>query len=164
MDEPEISPAQNALNAILMVAVALPAVYAGSLVTTDCFANASGLYTGPLTNLNDTTNAFCRLGLNHPIAFVNLVFFLNVCVLFWIISLLQGSTWLIGELVLYIHNHSSVDSATYAFPRTMANDRLTHSVLSQIPTGPSFLLSSLCSIISIRRRRQSLPALLPSLS
>ena len=100
MDEPEISTAHNALNAILTVAVALPAVYAGNLVATDCYTNASGLHTGPLTSLTDTTNAFCRLGLNHPIAFVNLAFFLNVCVLFWIISLLQGSTWLIGEFTI----------------------------------------------------------------
>ncbi len=34
-----------------------------------------------------------RLGLHHPLLFVNLVFFLNVDVLFWVISRLQQSTW-----------------------------------------------------------------------
>ncbi|MCA9519901.1 MAG: DUF1295 domain-containing protein, partial [Myxococcales bacterium] len=35
------------------------------------------------------------IALHHPILYVNLVFFLNVCVLFWLLSLIQRSTWLI---------------------------------------------------------------------
>lgn len=37
----------------------------------------------------------CEYGLAHPIGLVNALFFLNVCVLFWLISLAQRSAWLI---------------------------------------------------------------------
>ena len=40
----------------------------------------------------DTAAAFL---LQHPIVCVNVLFFLNVCVLFWLLSLVQRSTWLI---------------------------------------------------------------------
>ncbi|PNW80625.1 hypothetical protein CHLRE_07g325450v5 [Chlamydomonas reinhardtii] len=38
---------------------------------------------------------WCALGYQQPLLAVNLMFFLNIDVLFWAISLLQGSTWLI---------------------------------------------------------------------
>lgn len=31
--------------------------------------------------------------ISHPLVEVNLLFFLNVCVVFWIVSLSQNSTW-----------------------------------------------------------------------
>ena len=39
--------------------------------------------------------SFCDFALQHPVAMVNALFFINVCVIFWIISLVQRSTWLI---------------------------------------------------------------------
>lgn len=35
----------------------------------------------------------CALALQQPLAGVNLLFLANVCVGFWVVSLLQGSTW-----------------------------------------------------------------------
>jgi hypothetical protein len=37
----------------------------------------------------------CAFGYQHPFLTANALFFLNVSVLFWIISILQQSTWLI---------------------------------------------------------------------
>eukprot|EP00271_Cylindrocystis_brebissonii_P000119 TRINITY_DN10154_c0_g1_i2.p1 TRINITY_DN10154_c0_g1~~TRINITY_DN10154_c0_g1_i2.p1 ORF type:complete len:210 (+),score=5.76 TRINITY_DN10154_c0_g1_i2:117-746(+) len=45
--------------------------------------------------LFDSWRGFCRWGLGNPIPMVALIFFINVNVLFWLISLVQGSTWLI---------------------------------------------------------------------
>ncbi len=35
----------------------------------------------------------CKLGENHPIAFLNIIVFFCFSLLFWIISLFQQSTW-----------------------------------------------------------------------
>lgn len=37
----------------------------------------------------------CALGYQHPFLTANLLFFFNVCVAFWLVSLVQKSTWLI---------------------------------------------------------------------
>jgi len=59
------------------------------------------------TNSFDSSNSgsalkepidLCNLYLNHPIIFLNLLFFVNVSVLFWVISIHQKSTWLIGAI------------------------------------------------------------------
>ena len=35
----------------------------------------------------------CKLLQYHPLILVNALFFVNVCVIFWVLSLAQGSTW-----------------------------------------------------------------------
>lgn len=72
---------RNSLNALLCVIVATPACAIGYVVCNNCKV-LSNLY-------------LCDLAVNSPILFVNAVFFLNVCVLFWVISLIVNSTWLI---------------------------------------------------------------------
>jgi len=42
------------------------------------------------------------MGLYHPLVYVNVVFMLNVCILFWLISLVQKSTWLIDPYWTFI--------------------------------------------------------------
>ena len=37
--------------------------------------------------------AFCRVLDYDPLILVNALFFINVCVIFWVFSLVQGSTW-----------------------------------------------------------------------
>ena len=45
----------------------------------------------------DTTSqdphGLCTWSHLHPLTLVNVLVFVNVCVIFWVLSLLQGSTW-----------------------------------------------------------------------
>lgn len=58
--------------------------------------NTSALSTPQNAHIRNIGISCYRRLPQHPITMVNIIFFLNVNVLFWIISLLQGSTWLIG--------------------------------------------------------------------
>ena len=73
----------------------------------DCSPNKFSPITFPLLeSLISTPNVMdltCRVGLHHPIVFVNIVMFLFVCVVFWLISLYQKSTWLIGKNCNYFN-------------------------------------------------------------
>lgn len=92
------SPLLNAVNAVLVVVVALPAVFATRALIQHCDAAEHTERIDPWAlELADLwgKDLYCRLYLRHPISYVNAVFFLNVCVLFWLISLVQRSTWLI---------------------------------------------------------------------
>lgn len=75
---------KNALNFLLMLAVCIPAVG----VTRWSFMSCSAL---------ENENIICTLAIQRPLIYANAVFFINVCCLFWIISLIQNSTWLIGK-------------------------------------------------------------------
>ena len=97
-----LSQTQNAMNCVIMLAVALPAILVSNFVFNGCDPNSFS----PLDSISDGLEMLdftldgverftCTVGLYHPIVFVNIVFFMNVCILFWFISLLQGSTWLI---------------------------------------------------------------------
>lgn len=79
----------NLLNGLLLVAVALPSVMATRFLVTTCPEHADAA--APLP----TVERLCAVGLEQPIVAVNILFFVNVCVLFWLISLAQRSTWLI---------------------------------------------------------------------
>ena len=92
------SPVLNAVNAVLVVAVALPAVLATRALIQHCdIAEHTERIDPSALELSDlwSKDLYCRLYLLHPISYVNVVFFFNVCVLFWLISLVQKSTWLI---------------------------------------------------------------------
>jgi steroid 5-alpha reductase family enzyme len=73
--------AKNLINLALPVVAPLPSF----LVAVWVFAELRGDGDGVLS-------AFVHA---HPIVQVNVLFFLNVCVLFWMLSLIQRSTWLI---------------------------------------------------------------------
>jgi steroid 5-alpha reductase family enzyme len=84
---------KNLLNLLLLLLVPLPAVAAACWLfgAFDPGNLPPDPGWGGLASL-DGTAAFL---LHHPILSVNILFFLNVCVVFWLISLVQRSTWLI---------------------------------------------------------------------
>ena len=81
-------------NFILMTIVLLPSItlvlYLQSICVTQ---NASK---------NDENIEICNYYLTKPLLFINCLFMLNVNLLFWIISLLQNSTWLIDPYWTFI--------------------------------------------------------------
>ncbi|GIL75832.1 hypothetical protein Vretifemale_5547 [Volvox reticuliferus] len=86
-------------NILLIFLVTLPAIYFHRQLHFGCSADQhtrplAAMWTGDLRTLV-TSDFWCALGYQEPLLAVNLVFLLNVGVLFWFISLLQGSTWLI---------------------------------------------------------------------
>jgi steroid 5-alpha reductase family enzyme len=82
------TPRQNAINAALLVAVALPWAFGVWYHTERCGDGGGGR--------SEAGEWWCGLAARlHPVALVNVYFFFNVCVLFWVISLVQRSTWLI---------------------------------------------------------------------
>ena len=84
---------KNLANLLLLLAVPLPAV-AGARWLFARFDPADPPVDpgwGGIASV-DTAAAFL---LQHLIVCVNVLFFLNVCVLFWLLSLVQRSTWLI---------------------------------------------------------------------
>ena len=78
--------ARDRNNALLMLVVPAPSLAAWWVLTRWCEAGSCSA---------DLLGWFCRFGLEHPIALVNLLFAVNVCLVFWLISLVQRSTWLI---------------------------------------------------------------------
>lgn len=86
------------VNLALLLGVPIPSVAFAIFLNRGCeesqyhMATASKLAgSAPLS----WTDLACAVGYQHPFLTSNILFFINVCVLFWIISLLQGSTWLI---------------------------------------------------------------------
>jgi hypothetical protein len=100
---PPRSPVANALNALLMFAVAVPWLvfqtrFAGECASTTTIDASSSSLLDAWTTLPDDASAlsvagWCTYGRAHPIALANVLFFLNITLLFWIISVLQGNTW-----------------------------------------------------------------------
>lgn len=75
---------RNVRNALIAAIVPLPslAFYALFLHSYSAAEEALGWW-----------GFICRWGSQHPIALLNALFFVNVNVIFWFISLLQHSTW-----------------------------------------------------------------------
>ena len=101
---------KNIVNAILMHSVAAPIVFLGFHVIYDCPREGLLPITLPLSESlsSSLSELTCRVGLFHPIAFVNIVMFFLVCVLFWLISLVQRSTWLIGTSIVAFFSWISI--------------------------------------------------------
>jgi steroid 5-alpha reductase family enzyme len=115
---PRLSLLNNTLNAILMVLVAVPAVLFGLAVCSGDGAKLSPqLASIPILNLRlkelISLDWWLALGHYSPLVAVNAVLFFNVDVLFYLIYLLTGSTWLIDPwwtgipplISLFILNH-----------------------------------------------------------
>jgi hypothetical protein len=83
---------EHFLNSLLVIVVCIPSI----ILTMYLFDNCD-----ITINSNDmaalSLNNVCTLGLHYPLLYVNILFFFNVCVLFWLLSLVQRSTWLIGK-------------------------------------------------------------------
>lgn len=87
-----LSALQNATNAALTVLVTIPACWYAWFIKHRCPVFAPGPIQWTDLQAWLTSEQWCSLS-NKPLLAVNVVFFLNVCVLFWLISLAQGSTW-----------------------------------------------------------------------
>ena len=87
-------------NALIMVVVALPSVVLGYYICCQCPTLS---FDGIASVKRQFMEYTCNNGMNHPLFFVNGVFLANVCVLFWLISLIVKSTWLIGKRVIIMY-------------------------------------------------------------
>jgi steroid 5-alpha reductase family enzyme len=81
---------RNLLNGMLLTGVMLPSLWATRYLIAQCPEVAGNYEAG-----TSTAACMCQFGLTQPIAMVNLLFFVNVCVGFWLIHLVQKSTWLV---------------------------------------------------------------------
>eukprot|EP00030_Apusomonadida_sp_AF-17_P006746 a685827_81.p1 GENE.a685827_81~~a685827_81.p1 ORF type:complete len:363 (+),score=130.97 a685827_81:31-1089(+) len=95
---------RNALNFALIFAVALPAVLFTSSMSASCECQTSAINFAFTARAQCTVAAgisspnaefLCQAASLHPLALLSVIFLLNVSVLFWLVSLVQGSTWLI---------------------------------------------------------------------
>ena len=84
---------KNLLNALLCAVVLVPSIILTRHLYTACSpktSDASDLLSATLGSAQ-----WCKIAINRPIKFANLLFFSNVTVGFWIIGLVQHSFWLI---------------------------------------------------------------------
>jgi len=93
----QFSKSQHWMNFTIMVAVSLPMFLAGYLVNSSFCLNINAIEPDQdNSGLGmEAVRKFCYIGLYHPMYFTNIAFFLLVCIVFWLISLFQRSTWLI---------------------------------------------------------------------
>eukprot|EP00300_Choanocystis_sp_HF-7_P033509 c45864_g1_i1.p1 GENE.c45864_g1_i1~~c45864_g1_i1.p1 ORF type:complete len:368 (+),score=58.92 c45864_g1_i1:29-1105(+) len=89
-------------NLLLMIVVAVPAVVLSVAMARGCSCQPPGANTNFQSTVECTARSSdaltvyaCKAASLHPLVLLNIVFFLNVSVLFWLISVLTGSTWLI---------------------------------------------------------------------
>jgi steroid 5-alpha reductase family enzyme len=84
---------QNLKNGLLLLLVPVPGVVATRALFH--YFEPGAIPDDPgLGGVESVATAAAFL-LHHPIVWVNLVFFCNVCVLFWLLALVQRSSWLI---------------------------------------------------------------------
>eukprot|EP00884_Botryococcus_braunii_P023361 jgi/Botrbrau1/9709/Bobra.0388s0004.1 len=88
----------SAVNIALLFGAPLPSVVYAVLLKTSCKESQYHAATsGRLGASADWSwaEAACAWGYQRPFLTANVLFFVNVCLLFWLLSLLQQSTWLI---------------------------------------------------------------------
>lgn len=98
---------RNTCNFVLLIAVALPSLAFYYFIVDNCSPQnkvddgnfgVQSLLVSSFRIINPVNeNTLCQWALKQPIIVVNVIVFLNVCVLFWIISLLQQSTWVLKK-------------------------------------------------------------------
>ena len=64
--------------------------------------------------INQDPHGLCTWSHLHPLILVNVLFFVNVCVIFWVLSLLQGSTW------VHCHPVARLQSIPYEYNNVLA--------------------------------------------
>ncbi len=84
---------KNLANLLLLFLVPLPSLFATRWLFS--YFDATQIPLDPGWAVSRSIAEMAALLLHHPIATVNVLFFLNVCLLFWLLSLAQRSTWLI---------------------------------------------------------------------
>lgn len=134
---------KNVFNALLMIAVAVPSIYWTHHLFSTCpidnkqldipnsvsWPEVSQSFTSllPLSQWSQKSH-WCQVAIYQPILYVNVIFFLNVCISFWIISLLQNSTWLIDPYWTII----PVMNAHYYFQHPLANSINARSLITMV--------------------------------
>jgi hypothetical protein len=98
----------NVVNTCILAAVLLPLLAAGYYLQM-CAAkpetetqHGQGLPLPGWAYPPRSAAQLCHVGLQYPLAYLNVVFGVLVCGVFWAISVVQGSTWLIGERSLHM--------------------------------------------------------------
>lgn len=79
---------KNVVNGILFAVALVPSFVATAIAYTRCDPQITDKYATP-------GEACCSVAMGQPIAFANLLFFVNVSFGFWVVGLLQRSFWLI---------------------------------------------------------------------
>ena len=100
---------KNIVNGLLCLLVLVPSFVATGLAYSRCpvapYANGTILWDGSFEELS------CSIAIGQPIVFVNVLFFINVSFLFWIIGLIQvrlveifefHNGWLVLLLLLFL--------------------------------------------------------------
>eukprot|EP00611_Tribonema_gayanum_P006867 TRINITY_DN16213_c0_g1_i4.p1 TRINITY_DN16213_c0_g1~~TRINITY_DN16213_c0_g1_i4.p1 ORF type:complete len:371 (+),score=125.49 TRINITY_DN16213_c0_g1_i4:40-1113(+) len=94
---------QSIISSCIIVGTLLPLLGAGYFLHASCSGSEARLELQPDADFAlppwlhapRSKHDLCALGLQHPLAYLNLVFGVLVCGVFWLISIVQGSTWLI---------------------------------------------------------------------
>ena len=92
-----------AMNTALMVLAGVPAVVEYYLFLRICPAHhPPRLFASSFPALNHMLVQSCDVGLRAPLVFLNVLLFLNMDLLLWLLSLVQNSTWLIDPYWQFI--------------------------------------------------------------
>eukprot|EP01088_Endostelium_zonatum_P009147 TRINITY_DN2234_c0_g2_i1.p1 TRINITY_DN2234_c0_g2~~TRINITY_DN2234_c0_g2_i1.p1 ORF type:complete len:345 (+),score=43.67 TRINITY_DN2234_c0_g2_i1:65-1099(+) len=86
---------KNLLNFLQLILVPIPSIYLTQFLFSHCPFPSNSDPTSPPSPNSSTLLSLCSIILYHPILYVNLLYFFNCNVLFWILNLIQSSTWLI---------------------------------------------------------------------
>jgi steroid 5-alpha reductase family enzyme len=142
-----LSPHANILNVLWLLVMGIPPLVFGFYFATQCpnslqhFNSWENGGTGEwwMPKLSVWENS-CRFGAQHPLIMTNILLFVFMDVLFWVVSLVQGSTWMIDPywtlIPLYlagfyqIHplsNGNSLRTAMVWFALLVWSVRLTYS-------------------------------------
>jgi len=125
--------AKNLFNAFLCAVALVPSFIAVSLLYTRCDPDS-------WSDFDTFDAAACSIAIGYPIAFANVLFFVNVSVGFWLVGLAQRSFWLIDPYWTLIppllghlyqtHPRAHYNNARSAFTLVLLwlwSARLTHS-------------------------------------
>jgi len=125
--------AKNLFNALLCAVAVVPSIAATVVAYIRCDPTQTDDWDG-------AAEIFCSVAMGNPIAWANVLFFVNVSVGFWVVGLLQHSFWLIDPYLTIIppllghlyqlHPNARYDTARSAVALTLLWGwavRLTHS-------------------------------------
>ncbi len=97
----------TAINVILLVVVPLPSIAIAIASHTWCADHHVQTF-GDHNPMELWCSAY-----NQPLLALNVLFYVNVCVLFWIIKLIQRSTWVCCIWWDHVHIHPHIHSHTH---------------------------------------------------
>src|SRR5690349_1407399 len=104
-----------AVNLALLFGAAIPALIATYVLSEHCPALVNGtqavLIIGLMIRIEPSTQwwqlpSLCQNAIAHPIWALNAIYFVNVNVIFWLISLWQKSTWVCFRLAFDLTRRS----------------------------------------------------------